>query len=105
MGGRNAMAAWMALAVLATMVAPVGAAHAQGNDGGIKDGLKFSVSQVVDPSGEVNEAFDRAERQICDHDPHSPSCTTVTVTANGVKVIFAVSGLSAALLLVSRLAR
>lgn len=105
MGSRSAVAACAAIAVLAAMVAPVGAAHAQGDGAGFKDGLKFGVSQAVDPSGKANDEFDRAESQICDHDPHSPGCTTVTVTANGVKVILAVSGVSATLLLVSKLVR
>lgn len=44
------------------------------------------------PSSEVNEVFDRAERQICNLNPHSPACPTVTVTGINVHVILAVLG-------------
>ena len=94
MNGRSA-AACVAIIALAAMMVPVGTAHAQGNDGGIKGGFKFGVSQAVDPSGEVNEAFDRAESQICAYNSHSPSCYTVTTTGNWVHVILAVSGVAA----------
>ena len=105
MGKRTVMTACMAIAVLAAIVAPVGAAHAQGDDGGIKGGVKFGISQAVDPSDKITEALDRAESQACDLDPHSPACPIVTVTANGVNVILTVAAVTAVISLVLILVR
>ena len=89
------MAAWMAIAVLATMVAPVGAAHAQGDDRGIRDGPKQVLTTAFDPLDEVNEEFDRAESQICGYDRHSLACQVTVILAIGVPAVFAIRMLAA----------
>ena len=76
-------------------MAPVGTAHAQGNDGGIKDGFKFGVSQAVDPSGKVNEAFDDAEAQICGNDQQSLACQITVILGIGVPMLLAIRMLPA----------
>ena len=89
MGGRSAVAACAAIAVLATMVAPVGAAHAQGDNGGVKSAFKWGASQFADPSDKVTAAANNAERQICDGSPHSLSCTFAIIFSIGIAIIFA----------------
>ena len=95
MDGRNAMALCAAIAVLAPIVAPVGVAHAQGNDRGVMDGPRQAITTVADPSDEVNEAFDRAESQICGYDQHSLACQVTVILAIGVPAIFAIRMLAA----------
>lgn len=85
----------MSYGLIATLVAAgasgaIGAAHAQGDDGGFKGGFKQGVSQAVDPSNEVNEAFDNAKDQICGNDPHSLACTVAVILGIGVPAMLAI---------------
>ena len=117
------------IVLLAAIAAPVGTAHAQGDDGGNKSDFKYVVAcadecamrhaategnkgdqkwgtpQAVDPSANTNEALDGVESQICVYSPNSPICTTVTIVGNGVHVIFVVLGASALVSVVYRLVR
>ena len=92
MDRRRAMAYGMIVTLAAAGASgAIDSAYAQDDDGRFKGVFKQGVSQAVDPSSDVIEGLDRAESLACDHDPHSPDCSVVTATSNGVKARFAVA--------------
>ena len=94
MDGRSAAALYVTIAVLAVAMAPAGVAHAQGDDGGIKGGVKWGASQVADPSDKAIATANNAESQICGGSPHSLSCTFATIFSIGITIIFAALAVS-----------
>ena len=102
MDRRRAMAYGMIVTLAAAGASgAIDSAYAQDDDGRLKGVLKQGASQAVDPSSDVVEGLDRAKSLACDHDPHSPDCSVVTTTSNGVKAMFAVAGVVGILTLAS----